>query len=76
MITFSSRNIDGRLVSWEFDSAYAIEDEFYGNADLPANDDEIYEINIDSTAIFIEDIIGQQPVFLDLIHLLGVEAPE
>lgn len=76
MISFKSTNIDGNLVEWQFNEAYEIEDEFYGDADLPANDDEIYDVDIDGVSIFIEGVTGERPVFLDLVHLLGVEAPE
>jgi hypothetical protein len=76
MISFSSRNIDGKLINWQFNEAYEIEDEFWGDADLPANDDEIFDLEIDSVSLFIEGIIGTRPVFLDLVHLLGIEQPE
>ncbi len=76
MISFSSRNIDGKLIDWQFNEAYEIEDEFWGDADLPANDDEIFDLDIDGVSLFIEGLTGTRPVFLDLINLLGIMPPE
>lgn len=74
MITFSSQNVDGLMVQWEFASVDDLEEEYWGDADLPANDDEIYDLRIGGVSIFIDGVIGSLPVFSDLIRLLGLSS--
>lgn len=78
MIEFNSRNIDGEVRKWKFNSKEDIEKEWKSpDADVPANDDPIWNVYIDGTQIvwktnkkYTED----DPVwFEDLLTYLGIE---
>lgn len=78
MIEFNSRNIDGEVRKWKFDSKEDIEKEWKSpDADVPANDDPIWNVYVDGTQIvwttnkkYTED----DPVwFEDLLTYLGIE---
>lgn len=54
MITFKSRNIDGAIRDWKFDNANILEDEWNSaDADIPANDDPIWDVVIDGKEIYV-----------------------
>ena len=52
MITFKSINVDGQTIDWDFETVKDIKDTWLDpDCDLPANDDEVFDICIDGRMI-------------------------
>lgn len=73
MIKFTSENIDNKWVDWKFNSVQELADEYFGDADLPANDDYVFDISIDGVKINMNSVLGRTTQFLDLIVLLKID---
>ena len=78
MIEFCSRNIDGETRKWKFNSAKELEDAWNSpDADVPANDDPIWNVYVDNTQIVWtvdKKHSEDNPVwFEDLLTYLGIE---
>ncbi len=77
MITFKSQNVDGEIRNWKFNSAKELEDEWNSaECDVPANDDPIWDVEIDGKADLKEatfERIGTDSVwFEDLLTYVGI----
>lgn len=78
MIQFKSRNVDGEIRSWVFESYNVIQREWLSeNCDLPANDDEIWDVIIDHededlVQTRLEGTETNKIWFKDLLVYLGI----
>lgn len=72
-IKFKSINVDGEIIDWKFSGVDELDSEYWGDADLPANDDSISDITFNGEIIGISALIGEDAVFSDLIVLLGID---
>ena len=81
MIIFKSKNIDGEIREWKFDSAKDLEDAWNSpDADVPANDDPVFDVEVDGKAIWVDrkpdkDETEQDIAvwFEDLLTYVGIE---
>lgn len=78
MITFNSRNIDGNVREWDFESVKELEDTWKSpDADVPANDDPIWNVKVDGASVWVgnpEDVDeGDEVWFEDLLTYCFIE---
>ena len=80
MIEFKSKNIDGEIKSWSFENPQALEDVWNSeDADVPANDDPVWDIKIDGEyvelGLTIEETsdVDDCVWFEDFLTYLGIE---
>lgn len=78
MITFKSKNIDNETRQWIFKDAEELYDAWMNiEADVPANDDAIWDIEIDGKPGIAEatfERIGTDSIwFEDLLTYLGID---
>lgn len=73
MIKFASENVDGQWIQWSFNSVQEISDEYYGDADLPSNDDYIFDVVIGDIALDLDSLVVRPAQFLDLLALLKID---
>lgn len=73
-ISFKSINIDGQECSWGYRNRQEIKNEWLSDSidmNVPANDDEIFDVYVDGMKIFSSP--GIKYCFEDLIKHLGIE---
>ena len=80
MIKFKSISIDGNVCEWKYNNAAELEAEWksdYIDMDVPANDDPIFDVEIDGKTDIREatfERIGTDSVwFEDLLTYLGID---
>lgn len=68
MLNFESVNCDGKHIKWEFNTPNEVHRLFWSDTcPLPSNDDPIVHAELDGKPL------PQYKVFLDLLHMLGLD---
>lgn len=68
MLNFESVNCDGKHIKWEFNTPNEVHRLFWSDTcPLPSNDDPIVHAELDGKPL------PQCKVFLDLLHMLGLD---
>lgn len=79
MITFKSRNIDGEIREWKFNSVKELEEAWNSpDADVPANDDVVWDIKVNDKNKFGDTYINVRNEsdgfwFEDMLTGFGIE---